>query len=317
MRTLDLQNDEKIGLGAAVVLHVALVGVLATQTMRSEVSVFPERITVSLATEVGLEAASPDPVAESRASVAPTLSPDPVPAPAAEPAPAPAPPPPAPQPAPRPQPAPAPRPQPAPRSQPAPAPRPQPSAAPRPQPSASPRPAPRPTTAAPAARPSAASSPARQAAATPARQTAPSSQTAPRSGGGSRIGDDFLEGRGSSATSTETRAPAATVGASEIASLRSAVGRQVKVKWQGRVPQGPDAELLVTRVRFRLNPDGTLAGEPELVGATTGVTDLNRNQVARHREEAVRAIKLVGQFTVPFPVPSGQNTFTLVFDRNS
>lgn len=300
MGTLALRNDEKIGLGAALVLHVALVGVLATQTMRSEVDVFPERITVSLATDVGMQSAAPEPVAESRASTAPTLSPDPAPAPDVQPAPAPAPVPPTP-----PQ---------------------QRAPAPRPQPTTAPRPVPRPTTAAPArqqpqpsrtpsrtpaARPSAASSPSRQTAPTPARQTAP------KSGGGSRIGDDFLEGRGSSATATETRAPASTVGASEIASLRSAVGRQVKIKWQGRVPQGPDAELLVTRVRFRLNPDGTLAGEPELVGATTGVTDLNRAQVARHREEAVRAIKLVGRFTVPFPVPSGQNTFTLVFDRNS
>lgn len=296
MGTLALRNDEKIGLGAALVLHVALVGVLATQTMRSEVDVFPERITVSLATDVGMQSAAPEPVAESRASTAPTLSPDPAPAPDVQPAPAPAPVPPTP-----PQ---------------------QRAPAPRPQPTTAPRPVPRPTTAAPArqqpqpsrtpaARPSAASSPSRQTAPTPARQTAP------KSGGGSRIGDDFLEGRGSSATATETRAPATTVGASEIASLRSAVGRQVKIKWQGRVPQGPDAELLVTRVRFRLNPDGTLAGEPELVGATTGVTDLNRAQVARHREEAVRAIKLVGKFTVPFPVPSGQNTFTLVFDRNS
>jgi hypothetical protein len=83
------------------------------------------------------------------------------------------------------------------------------------------------------------------------------------------------------------------------------------------VPQGPDAEKLVTRVRFRLNPDGTLAGEPEILGETAGVTELNRNQVARHREEAVRAIKLVGQFKLPFPVPTEQNTFTLVFDRNS
>jgi len=81
MGTLALQSDEKIGLGAAVVLHAALVGVLAMQTMRSEVSVFPERINVSLATEVRLEAASPDPVSESRAAIAPTLSDEPAPAP--------------------------------------------------------------------------------------------------------------------------------------------------------------------------------------------------------------------------------------------
>ncbi|MBU7579282.1 MAG: energy transducer TonB [Porphyrobacter sp.] len=287
MGTLALRNDEKIGLGAAVVLHAALVGVLAMQTMRQEVTVFPERISVSLATEVGLQDTAPEPVSESRASIAPTLADNPAPAPEAA------------------------KPDPAPRADPAPPPRPVPKPVPKPVAKQQvPAPAPAPAPARDRSRPDR-SAPA-QAATTPPRQTA-----APKPSGGSRIGDDFLAGKGSSSTTTETRAPAQTIGAAELASLRSAVGRQVKIKWQGRVPQGPDAELLVTRVRFRLNPDGTLAGEPELVGATTGVTDLNRNQVARHREEAVRAIKLVGQFNVPFPVPADKNTFTLVFDRNS
>ncbi len=81
MGELAFRNEEKIGLLAALVLHGALVAVLLMQTVRSEVSVFPERMTVSLATDVGLEAASPDPVAESRAAIAPTLSEDPAPAP--------------------------------------------------------------------------------------------------------------------------------------------------------------------------------------------------------------------------------------------
>ncbi len=75
------RNDEKVGLAAAVVLHGALVAVLLMQTVRSEVSVFPERMTVSLATDVGLEDAAPDPVSESRAAIAPTLSDEPAPAP--------------------------------------------------------------------------------------------------------------------------------------------------------------------------------------------------------------------------------------------
>ena len=269
MAELAFRNEEKVGLLAALVLHGALVAVLLMQAVRSEVSVFSERMTVSLATEVGLEAASPDPVSESRAAIAPTLADDPAPSPeAAEPAARVAPVPP-------------------------------------------PRPVSRTATSQPAptrdrSRPDR----------TPAKPAATPAKAATK-GGGSRIGDDFLEGKGSSTDTAETRAPAQKVGASELASLRSAVGRQVKIKWQGRVPQGPDAEKLVTRVRFRLNPDGTLAGEPEILGETAGVTELNRNQVARHREEAVRAVKLVGQFKLPFPVPAEQNTFTLVFDRNS
>lgn len=272
MGDMAFRSDEKVGLAAAVVLHGALVAVLLMQAVRSEVAVFPERMMVSLATEVGLEAAAPDPVSESRASVAPTLSLDPAPAPEVA------------------------QPQPSNRTPPTP-----------------PKPAVRAATSQPAAsrdrsRPD--RTPPKPAAATPPKP-------AGKTGGGSRIGDDFLEGKGSSTTTQETRAPAQKLGASELASLRSAVGRQVKVKWQGRVPQGPDAEKLVTRVRFKLNPDGTLAGEPQVVGATAGVTDLNRNQVARHREEAIRAIRLVGQFSLPIAVPADQNTFTLVFDRNS
>ena len=86
MGELALRNDEKIGLGAAVVLHAALAGVLAMQAVRSDVTVFPDRMTVSLATEVGLEATAPNPVAESRASTAPTLGDNPAPAPDPQPA---------------------------------------------------------------------------------------------------------------------------------------------------------------------------------------------------------------------------------------
>lgn len=67
-----LRSDEKLGLAAAVVLHGALVAVLLMQAVRSDVAVFPERMTVSLAADVGLENAAPDPVSESRASVAPS-----------------------------------------------------------------------------------------------------------------------------------------------------------------------------------------------------------------------------------------------------
>ncbi len=272
MGDIALRNEEKIGLGAAVLLHGALVGVLAMQTMRSEVEVFPERINVSLTTEVGLEEAAPDPVSESRMAAAPTIDINPAPAPEAA------------------------NPEPAPRAAPVP---------------------PKPPTRTATQQPAPTRDRSRPDRTPPKQVTTPPRQTTGKPGGAPRIGDDFLDGKGSSTTTTETRAPAQVIGATELASLRSAVARQVRAKWQGRVPQGPDAEKLVTRVRFRLNPDGTLAGEPEFLGATTGVTDLNRNQVARHREEAVRAIKLVGQFKVPFPVPADKNSFTLVFDRNS
>lgn len=81
MATTTLRRDETLGLGIAVALHVALVAALLFQP-EAEVVIPPppERMTVNLAEEVGLEATAPDPVRESRAAIAPTLAPDPAPA---------------------------------------------------------------------------------------------------------------------------------------------------------------------------------------------------------------------------------------------
>jgi hypothetical protein len=271
MAQIALRNDEKIGLAAAVVLHGALVAVLLMQTVRSEVSVFPERMTVSLATDVGLDAAAPDPVPESRAAIAPTLSPEPAPAP--EPA----------------------RPEPAARVQPAPPPRPAPkTAANQPAPSRE------------RSRPD--RTPPRQAAATPPKAPA-------RSGGGSRIGDDFLAGQGASTTTQETRVPASQIGASAKASIAQALARQVKPHWTA--PQGLDVDLLVTLVDFDLNPDGTLKGRPR-VRNQSGVTDANRAQAARHAENAIRAVQLAAPFKLPEEYYEAWKTVRGArFDRNT
>ena len=190
MADIALRDEEKIGLAAAVVLHGALVAVLLMQTLRSDVTVFPERISVSLATNVGLEETAPDPVDESRASTAPTLDLNPAPAPEAA------------------------------AARPEPAARPVPTTQPRPKP-ATQQPAPSRDRSRPDR------TPPKQAAATPSKPAA-------KAGGGSRFDEVFGEGAGSSTTATETRPPAKTLGPSELASLQSAVGRQVRLKWQGQ-----------------------------------------------------------------------------------
>ena len=136
----------------------------------------------------------------------------------------------------------------------------------------------------------------------------------PSNPGSTDFDNAFNPGKGTNPDSDNPGTPAKNLGPSELASLRDVVARQVRIKWLGRVPQGPDAEKLVTRVTFKLNPDGTLLGTPRVV-RTTGQTDLNRNQVGRHQEEAVKAIRLVGRFRLPFDVPAAQNTFTFDFDR--
>ncbi|WP_126171941.1 TonB C-terminal domain-containing protein [Altericroceibacterium xinjiangense] len=290
----NLRREERYGLAIAVAAHVGLAGVLLLQPSTPEPPVpQQERMTVSLADEVSLTSTAPDPVAEPPAAVAPILAPEPAPpapAPVAQPEPAPVPEvsPPTPR-------APPPPPPPRPRASPRPAPRPSPTAAPRPQPTAKPSAAPR------------AAAPARQ---TPARSQA---QPAPKptTGGGSRIGDDFLAGVGASERAEAQGTPASEIGPSERASLGQAISRQLKPHWAP--PDGVDVEKLVTVVRFRLNRDGSLSGAPQIV-RTTGVTDSNRAQKDRYEEQAVRAVRLAAPFNLPEQYYDGWKVVNSNFD---
>ena len=268
MGDMAFRSDEKVGLAAAVVLHGALVAVLLMQAVRSEVTVFPDRMTVSLATEVGLESAAPDLVSESRASVAPTLSPDPAPAPEVA------------------------QPQPSTRTPPTP-----------------PKPAIRTATSQPApsrdrSRPD--RTPPKQAAATPPKP-------AGKTGGGSRIGDYFLEGKGSSTTTQETRAPAAKFGSAERAALSSAITRQLRPNWNA--PSGLDAEQLVSTVSWDLSPDGNLRGTPRCRTAASSITASNRPQAALHCERAIRAVQRAAPFNLPDQFYDRWKALEWQFDR--
>lgn len=263
MQAATLRREEKVGLGVAFALHAALAAVLLVQPSPRDPPLMPERMTVNLTSEVGMTSTAPEPVSESRAAIAPTLAPKPAP--------------PEPIPAPRPV---ATTPPPRPRETTRPAPRPRETARPQPRPRETARPQPRETarpapreTARPAPRPS-----------TPART------------GGSRIGDDFLAGSGSSTRTSETRTPASQIGASVRASLVDGMAREIKPHWQP--PSGPEVEDIVTVLRFRLNEDGSLAGRPSVV-RQTGVNDTNRAQAGRHAEQAIRAVQLAAPFDLP------------------
>lgn len=276
-----LRTDERVGLGVAVVLHVALVALLVLQPGKDEVPPMPERMTVSLTSDVSLASTAPDPVAESRAAIAPTLSDEPPLAPPIE----------------RTQPEPIPAPQPVATTPP---PRPAPTrAAARPRDQAQPQP-PRRRPDRPATQPSAAPKAASKSAVKPA--------------GGSRIGADFLPGAGSSTATSETRLPASEIGASAKASLAQAIARQLRPHWSA--PQGADAEQLVTILSFNLNPDGSLAGRPRVV-SQTGVTDSNAPQKDLHAERAIRAVQLAGPFDLPPEYyEAWKRVSSFRFDRN-
>ena len=246
-----LRREERIGLAVAAGLHAALVLAFLMQPENRENIEPAQRMTVNLASEVGLEAAAPEPVAESRAAIAPTLSDEPAPAP---------------------------------------------------EPILQPR----------LERPVAASTPAPADARPrrrPDRATPP--KAPPKAGGGSRVGDNFLTGMGDSAKTTETRAPAAALGTSAKASLLQGIVREVKPHWQP--PSGPDVDQLISKIRFRLNPDGSLAGRPTLV-SQRGETDSNRAQAGRHGEQAIRAVQLAAPFDLPEQHYAAWKTVTLDFD---
>ena len=282
MASRALRTDETVALAGAAALHVALIAVLLMQPEKRETLPEPERVTVNLSDEVGLTSTAPDPVPESRAAQAPTLSEQPFVAPPSPPLPAIV------QPTPR-----QPQPRPTTAARPTPAPRPSPArtSTPRPRPSQAARPAPAPSR---AARPAPAPSPA-------------------RTGGASRVGSDFLAGAGDSASSSETRVPASQIGASTKASLLSKIVSEVRPKFDP--PSGVEVEKLVSVVRFRLNADGSLNGRPSLV-SQRGETDANRAQMGRHAEQAVRAVVLAAPFDLPSEYHEAFKTVTLNFDAS-
>lgn len=156
--------------------------------------------------------------------------------------------------------------------------------------------------------------PAQRAVVQPKPQPAPKPKPpTTRSGGGSRIGDNFLEGQSSGTRSESRGSPATAFGPSEQASLISAISRQLRPHWTA--PQGVDVERLVTIVRFRLNEDGSLAGEPRVV-SQTGRTDANAPQMGRHAELALRAVKLAAPFDLPKEYYQYWKSVDSRFDRN-
>jgi len=131
----------------------------------------------------------------------------------------------------------------------------------------------------------------------PTQRVTPTQRPTPtRQAGGSRLGDDFLEGASAGERTTSRGTPAATFGPAEQASLQQAINRELRPHWSA--PQGVDAEKLVTVLAWELNADGSLAGRPRLV-SQSGITDSNRPQAALHAERAIRAVQLAAPFDLP------------------
>lgn len=326
MASSGLHKEEGIGLAVAVALHAAVLAALLIRPPMHDVITPPARIEVTISDIYGKTSMSPDPFSKAAPDRGPELG-EPAPPAAAEPA-SPAQPEPAPQvtEAPKPQSEPKPEPKPAPKPSPKPAPKvpekvrptpkPTPKAAEKPNPS--PKPSPK---VAEKPKPAPAKSPARKSSAIDDIIARPGQASSSSSGvgtktqkktGASSFAQAFNDGLPGGTSDSGKGMPAAEFGPKQVAALGAAINRQLKPHWQA--PQGVDAELLVTRVRFRLNPDGSLSGEPQVL-STTGQTAANKAQVQRHQEQAVRAVKLAAPFDLPKDLYDGWKVVTTNFDR--
>ncbi len=261
-----ISASDQAGIATAIVLHAALGAMLVYFAslpipVKEEEIKPPQGLTVSLATDVGLASEGPEIVLESRASVAPELG-EPS-APSTDLAPLPE----------------------IPNTPPV-----TPSAAPTTPARTTTRRTTTPTRSTPSRSTSRSSS--------TRSSSSSSSSTTRRNSGGSRVGDDFLPGGGTSRTSNDTRLPASQIGASAKASIQSQMIRELRPHWRGKSPSGSDAEKIKTVVAFRLNPDGSLSGSPRVV-RQSGVNALNQSQKARHAEIALRAVRLAAPFDLP------------------
>ena len=176
---------------------------------------------------------------------------------------------------------------------------------PEPLPRITPEPVPRPTAAPPKPKPS----PKPQPMPTPKPQPKPAPKP---KGGAAQVGSNFLEGLSDNRTGNDSRMPASQIGAGVKASLFSQIARQIRPNW--KPPSGADADKLVTIIKFRLNPDGTLSGRPQVMGQRN-VNDANRSQAGRHAELAVRAVELAAPFDLdPKYYEAWKNVGPLDFD---
>ena len=257
-----MDRSDRIGLGAALVLHVGLFGALSVSLLgrRTPPAPPPPSVDVSLVEEVGLQSSAPKPVAEP----APSQAPDPGPPEDA------APPPPQPQkaapepPAPKP---PEPKPKPAPVAVAKPAP-------PKPREVATAAPA-KPSK--PVAKPVTATPVPTKPAAKPGTGTQVASlKPKPR---GSRQLDQIVAGLTDKPSPSKVVAPVGVViDAKALAGIQDAIRRQIQPcadrLSNAGIPQ--EAKRIVIKFNLRLNPDGNLAARPTVVSRLNTDAEIDR-----------------------------------------
>ena len=271
-----MDAGDRIALGVAVVLHVALVAALSLSGVERPTPPVPPppAVDVSLVTDIGLQSSAPKAIE----APAPSQAPDPGPPEDAAP----------------PEPAPEPEPKPEPKSEPAPAP-------PKPVPDkrAPDKPAPAKPQAAvkPAVKalpPPPASPPRSSSRTTPATASATAKSVAPRAAKpgagtetaavqpkrrGSRLSDDLVAGLTDKPSASKVVAPVgAVIDARALAGIQDAIKRQIQPcadrLSNAGIPQ--DAKRIIIKFNLRLNRDGNLAANPRVLDRLNSSDDTER-----------------------------------------
>ncbi len=276
-----MDRSERIGLGVSATAHGLVIAALALGLFHWSAPrvAMPPSFEVALTDNIALESRATS-HEEARAAQAPELGasePDAAPPPAEAVT--------EPEPAPVPKPAAQPAPQPAPRPEPA-----------------KPAPKPEPVKAAPAKPEPAKAEPAK---AEPAK---------PRPSRAGMLGAVLsgLDTPARTQSTTATTSGSAPLGAEAARALSAELRRQLKPFW--RAPTGVDADKLVTTLRWRLNPDGTLAAGPTLV-EQTGKTASNQPQQQLHIEAAMRAVRAAAPFRLPDDFYDSWKLIEFSFDK--
>ena len=136
----------------------------------------------------------------------------------------------------------------------------------------------------------------------PVREQSAASKPAPakpekKTARGARLGPDFLKGITEAASvSRSAEASAANIGPKVQASLAAELKRQLKPHW--RPPSGADIEKLRVTIVANLALDGSIVGEPRVIGPT-GITPSNRAQANLFVERAMAAVRLGAPYKFP------------------
>lgn len=307
-----MDRSERIGLGVSIVAHAAVLAALSLSFLKTPPQEAPKAIPIeiSLAEKVGMESTAPvvsqEELAAKKSPVEAPVEPESAPPPAPDP-----------QPQPKPQPAP-PQPQPAPQPKPQP-PQPKPAPAEKPQP---PQPKPAPAEKPQPAKPAAPSKPTPPSKAAPAKASDSASKSAatgserrPVKPTGNLAGLD-LGHSNNKTNSTALTNPASKASAEEVASFRGLIARQIQPCANRQVTPGPGAERLRVLLRVHFNPDGSLAGDPDITDVQ-GQDGSNARYVERLKDLAIATFKgctpIRGLPANLYAVPSGWKTLAFSY----